>query len=146
MFSLLLYIYISVDGGKSITNLRSFPRYSDYDFLDSLDYDANKILNQHIIKVMAFGENGEYAFLTSKRELWVGNSGSLRQVRLRPSDGYSMLNLRLFKDRHGIGQAIPFTIMFDTFNKLFEVRHDLDFLIYLVYIMYVFIFTKSGKN
>jgi len=109
-----------VDGGKSVSHLRHFPQPG---IPNDLDYDLIQINNQHVIKLMAFSDDGQYAFLTSKRELWLGNSGSDKQIRIRPSNGYSMLDLELYKNRPGISQAVPFSIMFDTFNHLFEVSN-----------------------
>src|SRR5690348_8268120 len=74
---------------------------------------------KHRIMMMAFATNSKYALLTSARELWIGSTGHDDKVKVRPSLGYSVVNL-IHYNKHGINDAIPFTIMFDSFNHLFE--------------------------
>ncbi|ODM93876.1 hypothetical protein Ocin01_12807, partial [Orchesella cincta] len=62
---------------------------------------------------------GHYAFLTSKRELWYGNVGSLNQIRLRPSDTFGMITARQAQVRE-MSEAVPFSVFFDSDDNLVE--------------------------
>lgn len=103
----------STDGGETFVQLTSFP-------IKGEDYKCKKSgLSYHKINVMAFDDLGHYAFLTSKRELWYGNLGSLEQIRLRPSRAHSMILARLPEVQH-LSEAVPFTVFFDSSNELIE--------------------------
>lgn len=106
----------STDGGKTIVLLRSFPhkpKAGEYKCDPSGE-------SYHRIKHMAFDDLGHYAFLTSKRELWYGNLGSLDQIRLRPGLAYSMMLARLPQVQE-LNDAVPFAVFFDTNNELVEI-------------------------
>ncbi|ODM93112.1 Cation channel sperm-associated protein subunit gamma 1 [Orchesella cincta] len=73
----------------------------------------------HRIMLMAFNDKGHYAFLTNKLELWVGNTGSLELILLRPSPLRGMVQLGLSKVRN-LHDGVPFSIHFDSSDSLYE--------------------------
>jgi len=103
----------SNDGGVTFVYLTSFPEKTPRYKCES------SALRYHRIRLMAFDESGHYAFLTSKRELWYGNVGSLKQVRLRPSNTFSMTAARVSVLRE-LAEAVPFSIFFDSYDNLVE--------------------------
>ncbi|CAG7834065.1 unnamed protein product [Allacma fusca] len=124
----------STDKGVAFANLPGFPSEDDakavmkatQDFLSASDNDrqekyhvALEMSKSHVIKVMAFSDGPYYAFLTSKRHLYLGSTGTLHLILLRPSAGYSMIRT-VVTSSPGLHDGRPFSVIFDSINRLFE--------------------------